>query len=340
MWQVENHTPFATAGYFLRNSQGVEHWVVAMRASISLAPEGLPRRAEEQLPVRMLPLYDASGDELIEDSDFAPFRPECDILLYGTAVPPTEGQHQFFPVSLSVGAMQRRLYCHGPRQLGRTRLGHRVEYLGPAEPTVLSWRQASGGTDPYSGQADAQTEADNPIGMGWTADLRQIPRGAHLRLAPLDTQPDSDIKRIARPQPAGFGAIAPSWRPRRALAGTYDAQWEKDRHPLPPLDFDDKFHQIAPVGQTANLRGGEVVALENVSRPGTMHLRLPQVIAEAQTFMGARRITTRMRLVSLLIRADEGQISMVWNTAIPCPGQDMDIARSIVRLTQSSGLVL
>lgn len=339
MWQVENHTPFATSGYFLRNAQGGEHWVVAMRATLDLLPESLPVRAEEQQPVRMLPLYSANNDELIEDSDFAPFRPECDILLYGTATPP-EDHSPRFPVSLSVGAMRRSLYCHGPRQIGRTRFGYRLEQLGPAILTPLSWRQAAGGTDPYADQAEAPANPDNPVGTGWTADPKRMSRGDQLRLAPLDALPGCDVKRMTSQRPAGFGAIAPWWRPRLSLAGTCDAEWEQSRHPLPPLDFDDRFHQVAPAGQTANLRGGEAIELENVGRPGITRSRLPQIIAEVQTFMGARRIVTRMRLISLVIRADAGQISMVWNAALPCPGQDMQISQSTVRLVQSSGLVL
>ena len=339
MWQVENHTPFAASGYFLRNARGGEHWVVAMRATLDLSPDGLPVRAEEQQPVRMLPLYSTGHDELIEDSDFAPFRPQCDILMYGTATPP-EARQLRFPVSLSVGAMRRRIYCHGPRQISRTRLGHRLEQLGPAVPTPLSWRQAAGGTDPYPDQAEAPVNADNPVGMGWTAVPGRMPRGDQLRLAALDALPDCDVKDLASPRPAGFGAIAPWWRPRLALAGTCDAQWEQTRHPLPPLDFDDRFHQVAPNSQSSNLRGGEVIALENAGRPGFTRMRLPQIIAEVQTFMGAQRITTRMRLISLVIRADERRMSMVWNAALACPGQDMQISQSTVRVTQSSGLIL
>lgn len=122
MWQVVNHTPFQTAGYFLRDARGAEHWVIAMRLTLDLPENGLPVLAERQLPVNLLPSYDAAGEEMLEDSGIAPFRPQCDILLRGGATPDDSKSALSFPVTLSVGKMERIIHCHGPRRLVRDRL--------------------------------------------------------------------------------------------------------------------------------------------------------------------------------------------------------------------------
>lgn len=340
MWQVENHTPFATAGYFLRDRQGIEHWVVAMRATLDLRTGQLPALAPVQVPVRLLPLYDPSGEELIEDTDFAPFRPECDILLYGEATPPPGESVRCFPVTLSVGATGRRIYCHGPRRVTRTLFGHRIEYLGDAKPTSLSWRHATGGADSFPGRDPVSPHASNPIGTGWTADPKRMRRGDSLRLAPLDTRSEQDAGPGLNNIGAGFGAIGPAWQPRLAQIGTCDDLWARTRHPLPPEDFDDRFHQTAPAGQTAALRGGEAVHVENASRSGVIRFRIPQIISETRTRIATRLLTSRMRFVSLIIHAGEQRASLVWNNSVPCPGQDMQVVQSTVLLTQYSGLAL
>ena len=56
MWEVRNHTPFATMGYFVRDAQGVEHWVVAVRATFDIMGDRLPRLAGAQVPVRLVPV--------------------------------------------------------------------------------------------------------------------------------------------------------------------------------------------------------------------------------------------------------------------------------------------
>jgi hypothetical protein len=52
MWQVENRTPFAAAGYFERDRDGAEHWVVALRARFAVRDDGLVSLAPQE-PVRL-----------------------------------------------------------------------------------------------------------------------------------------------------------------------------------------------------------------------------------------------------------------------------------------------
>ncbi|WP_199260701.1 DUF2169 family type VI secretion system accessory protein [Paracoccus binzhouensis] len=340
MWHITNHTPFETAGYFLRDAQGIEHWVVAMRLTLDLPVTGLPVLAEQQQAVNFLPVLDASG-ELLEDSDLAPFRPHCDILLRGTATPASDKPVLSFPVSLSVGRLQRTIHCHGPRRLVRTRFGHRIEALGHAVETPLSWRQATGGRDVAADTSkEDATHPDNPIGMGWSADPSGMARGDEIMLAPLDDASHLDARHARLQPPAGFGAIAASWRCRRTLAGTYDDHWARTRQPLPPADFDPAFHQSAPVGQRADLRGGESVQVRNAGAGPSLEFRVPQIISEVRTRIANATLTSRMRLITLAIDAQDRRATLVWNSSVPCPGQDGKLSESTVLMSQAAGLVM
>ncbi len=66
-------------------------------------------------------------------------------------------------------------------------------------------------------------------------------------------------------QPAGLGPIGRSWSPRRQLAGTYDQEWLKKRHPLLPKDFDFAYWNCAhPTMQCPHLEGNELLTLTNL----------------------------------------------------------------------------
>ena len=78
-----------------------------------------------------------------------------------------------------------------------------------------------------------------------------------------------------RPPPAGFGPIAPSWEPRRSLAGTYDEAWQARRAPFLPKDFQARFFNAAHPDLVCKryLRGGEPVQIINASAsPMRFHL--------------------------------------------------------------------
>ncbi|SFA62320.1 hypothetical protein SAMN04487972_14713 [Paracoccus halophilus] len=341
MWQVVNHTPFETAGYFLRDAHGVEHWMVAMRLTLDLPSAGLPLLAEPQQPVSLLPVFDASGEEMLEGSDLVPFRPHCDILLRGTATPQRDRPVLSFPVSLSVGRSERTIHCHGPRRLVRTRFGHRTEALGHAADPPLAWRQATGGRD-VAADSDQEGAAhpDNPIGTGWSADPGRMNRGDEIMLAPLDDTSHLGARPASLPEPVGLGAIAPFWHSRRKLAGSYDEHWARTRCPLPPTDFYPAFHQSAPVGQRADLRGGEPVQVRNAGGGPSLELRVPQIISEVRTRIGHATLTSRMRLITFAIDAQDRRATLVWNTAVPCPGQDDRLSESTVLLSPAAGLVM
>ena len=338
MWQTFNKTPFPALGLPIRNAQGVEYWAVALRATFDLTPGERPRIAPAQDPVRIAPDFVAQGAvmSLREDADFAPFRPLTDVTLHGTAHPPDGPGVASYPVTLRVGAMQRRLIVHGPRTLVFGRLFDTVELSGHAGSVPLDWASATGGADRFPDtDADPLLHDDNPLGTGWFANRRRVPAGARMALAPL-ALPDEPADARTPARPAAFCAVAPHWGPRRRWAGTFDTQWQATRHPLLPQDFDLRFHQAAPAEQQIALEGREVVHIEGCG--AVLHFELPRVVAEARTTIAGRVVASRFRLVSVAIQTDQRKLRMVWNSCVPCPGQDGQIESTLVRLRLLSGV--
>ena len=129
------------------------------------------------------------------------------------------------------------------------------------------------------------------------------------------------------PAPAGVGAIKRSWAPRRHYAGTYDEAWMKERMPLLPLDFDERFNQSAPPDQVSPepLRGGERVEVMNMHEEGPFAFELPRV----RWFVGLQtvdRLTEhRPQLDTVLLEPNERAVELTWRSTVTLPRRAMDI---------------
>ena len=115
----------------------------------------------------------------------------------------------------------------------------------------------------------------------------------------------------------GFGFTSPDWQPRMTLAGTYDAQWQRERAPLLPRDFDRRFFNAASVGLIAAeyFRGDEPIRVSGVlpegqrfvaALPGTPS---PVVVVGMRAGALARMETA---LDTVIIEPDERRVQLVW----------------------------
>lgn len=351
MWETTNRTPFAVHGYPVRDARGCEHWGLAVRGTFTLPPvNGAPvRLAEVQPPVSLVPEFHDDGEELLADPDFTPFRPACDVTLIGTAHPPEGAAVRRFPVSLTAGTATKTIDCYGPRRWRQGWFGGTLELDGMAEAVPLSWRQTTGGAD-LTPDARRDVHADgapaprlhnlNPIGAGWVSNPRRIPSGKAVKLPPLAATGLDPGTPPKNHRPVGFGAVPGHWPGRAPLAGTFDARWEADRHPLLPTDFDPRFWQAAPPDQVVDLRGGEPIEVTGVHPEGPIAFRLPQILLDARTRIGAERIDSRMQLIAVTINTNMNSLTLTWAAAIPCPGRDTAVAGSTIRLRQAAAVVL
>src|SRR5262249_3489802 len=158
-------------------------------------------------------------------------------------------------VQLQVGPVRKVLRVLGNRYWSYDGSEMASSAPEPFDRMPIRYEGAFGGTSHSAGPKAAITDDRNPVGVGYLASAE---RYAHQRLPNIE-EPGALIHDWrARPRPAGFGSICSSWSPRKELAGTFDAEWLRNRCPLWPEDYDARHQRSAPpdlVSETP-LRGG------------------------------------------------------------------------------------
>jgi hypothetical protein len=143
------------------------------------------------------------------------------------------------------------------------------------------------------------------------------------------------------PGPAGFGWTMKIWRPRLLLAGVMPADVAVarelrdvhrlavpasqralyDQTELPPMDF--RFFNGASNGLVRPyLRGDEVIRTKHLALDGRLDFVLPGDQPHIAIDIGAGSISPVVRLHTVMIRPDEGEVDLVWRGAIPYAGPD------------------
>ncbi len=336
MWQVDNQTPFAAGGCFARDQQGFEHWVLIVRATFNIEADGRITLDENQEPPQLAPRYTSDEHNDYEfEPDVAPFRPNTDITVHGAVTAPDNAFFKSLPFSVRVGSMRKDGIAFGHRRIVRHNNTWHVERYDPVEEVALSWRNSLGGNDAFDLERSCPL---NPIGMGWSADFGRAGHGFALDLPHIESARNRIGSLDKLPEPIGFGAIPPAWQPRIGFTGTYDAEWEKSRAPLPPHDFSNKFYQAAPSDQILALNGGEAVEIIGLHPEGHYSFSLPQILIVTKTIVNAQKPVHRLRLTGVHIHATVKRLNMVWNCSIPCNGIDHTVMLSTVRVKQVAGV--
>ena len=319
MWQIQNRTPFAAAQSWVRDLNGAETWLVVVKASFDIHPDGTTTVAPEQPEVVRSPVYrgEPGQSSLLYDNDFVLGKVTTDVVVNGTAWAPRGAAVRTMDLGVQVGPVRKTLRVSGEREWGP-----RGTWLSPPVPFTsmpLVYERAFGGVDVKSERPEVDWFWPNPVGCGFVKARARI-EGVR---APNIEYPDRLISAWdAQPPPAGLGVIASHWSERAALAGTYDQAWSDQRQPLPPVDFDMRHFQCAPKDQQAPsfLRGGEPVALVGLTPSGTSRFSLPlmEVSLESRFRGGERRPHPPARLHTVIIEPDASRVSLVWHSALEC----------------------
>lgn len=304
---------------------GREHLVVAAKSTWSIPepgqrPRPLPPQALVQSDVYV---GDPGTSAMLYGSDFARFKPRCDVLFNANAHAPAAEPVTELLVAWQVGSLRKGIRVHGPRAW-RSRFG----ILSPSksEPfTVqpLHYGFAFGGTREFSKDPDEilyEAFLKNPAGIGWAGPRTR----AQIRDTPvpnLEALDDSIRSPQGKHAAAAFSAIGRHWSPRKDYAGTYDDDWKKDVFPLLPSDYDDRHNQCAPECQQMDYpQGGEHVVLRNMM-PGRPDVRfsLPQLKQQTVRVLRADYSSEVLNAVAdtLYFEPDENRFSVVWRVSVP-----------------------
>jgi hypothetical protein len=336
VWQIENRTLFAAERAWVRNRDGAEIWLVALKCTFDIHPDGAVVVSAEQPPVLRAPEYHGEpGRSSVKfESDLILTKCTTDIFVVGHAHAPNGIPVGQLDVGFRVGPVQKTLRVFGDRLWDGS---------GPTPPQPflrmpLLYERAFGGADHRSETPDRDWEWRNPVGTGFA-----VRRENALGIAVANIEyPNALISSWSdRPDPAGLGPIASHWQPRVAFAGTYDERWMKERQPLLPEDFDDRFFQAAPKDQQAPafLRGGESVVLVGLTPVGDLQFQLPRIFPgfETRFFDNTRIRHTNRTLHSVILEPDYPRVSLVWHSALPCHFKVQKLDRTIVTLKEDVG---
>jgi hypothetical protein len=335
MWVVDNNTPFPVERGFLRDLDGGEVWIVVLKATFDIRPDGRVRRSEEQVPpARAAAWTGAPGQSsLLHDTDFVLSKSGTDVLVRGHAYAPRGRSVPSVEAGFKVGSFAKRIRAYGIRAWMRGR-SSQIVVAGPARPfdrVALTYEEAFGGADPRAPAGAKPASTFNPVGLGFRYQPASLVGEAAPRLEHLDA--DTQAGPADRP-PAGFGPIAPSWAPRTPLAGTYDERWKSTRAPLWPLDFDVRFFRSAPADQQlpTYLAPRQTIELFNLTPDGYARVEVPDLSFTMRTIFTDGEEKTKAVLHTALCEPDQDRIQLCWHASLPCHGREHKLTRAILNL--------
>ena len=331
MWVVNNKTPYEAAGSWVQDKDANKIWLVVIKATFDIDPDGSTHVAEEQLPVLLASDPAGAPDKsLVYESDLLGVKICTDVLVNGSAWAPGGRPASEVPIQLVAGPVRKRLFVTGDRFWESQLVGAGMTRARDFTSMPVTYERAYGGWDRSSANPDDHRLEDrNPVGTGFATKAEHC----HGLRLPNVEYPEQRIQSWKqRPAPAGLNAIDCSWSPRRELAGTYDEHWQKDRFPLWAKDFDPRYRNCAPRDQQAPgfFKGGEVIDLVNLSRSGRLAFPLPRPRFSCVTRFGSKRVERDTQLCTVIVEPDVPRVMMAWQTHLLCNHRVDDLDETIV----------
>lgn len=315
---IKNKTPYAMERSIIFDRHGNETLLVILKGTYEFWQGGADL-SEQQAGINLADEYfaDPGTSSIKVATDFLPTRPSTGITLCGHAVA-TNGQADSQQVGVRVGDVQQLALVLGDR------FGYQnIDKPASFEKIPLIWENAFGGFDQsHNNKKYHDAVATNPVGKGFRAGRSEL----DLNKIPLPNIEHLD-QRIRAPHdaisPIGFGPIPPGWEPRRRYAGTYDDQWETQRCPLLPDDFDDRFLQAAPPQLTSEkyLTGREHCVLLGVNEEGRLDFSLSAEPPKISVELVGRIKSSVPALESIHFDSDVKKCYLTWKSMINIQGQ-------------------
>lgn len=324
MLQINNSTPFKTQLMLFANREGVDTVYALIKGTFTF--DDAVRVSPEQLPITVADKHyaDPATSSVQSPSDVSLEKPATDVVVIGSAWAPHEIPAWQCDASVSVASVTRSVRVFGDRVWESGATGATASWVAPFIRMPLVWERAFGGSD--IGDKGPTADWRNPVGVGFRAKGSATPISGSP-IANIEDPGALISSAMQTPAPAGFGPVPAHWLPRRNYAGTYDEQWERNRAPYLPDDFDPRFCQIAPLGlvMPGILRGGEAVELRGVTPAGLTRFALPKISIEAQYHLPNKTETRPALMDTVILQPDDGRLVLVWRAALPCDKQALKV---------------
>jgi len=333
MFQLSNYTDFKVERSLLLDRQGSQVWVIIIKGTYEvLFNSNKLKFSETQEKVNLSHIYlgEPGMSHMLRESEMIPEHCGTDLTLNASAYSPSGKESSRVFIEVTLGSIKKTIAVTGDRRWERSgydsiRAGKPI----PFRSMPITWDRAYGGAVKT---ADGNIEAwddRNPIGCGLLTSKGQLD-GNPL---PNIENPQTLIEHPnTNPSPTGLSAIPPNWMPRKHFAGTFDANWMRNRMPICPDDFDPRHYNSAPSDLISDppLNGGETVCLKNVTESGELSFRLPRAFFMVDTFITGSRIRQSVQLDRVIIEPSINKLVMVWRSSLNCGTRARLIKKSIV----------
>jgi hypothetical protein len=308
------------------DARGRDVIVAIVKATFDIGPDGALTPAEEPAPIRDndIPwVPDDPRSSLRFPCDICAEKRGTDVIVVGEAVSRTPVK--VLDVAVKVRGTTAPLRVHGERLFYHSVMQVLIGPAAPFERKPIVYERA------YGGMSDDFTllEPQNPSGVGLAR-----------RKTDLVGTPAPQIEHPALPHtsagdrhpPVGFGPIAPHWTPRATYFGTTDALWMDTRLPLPPLDHDVRYNNVAHPALQLDppLVPGDEITVLGMTLDGLLRFRLPDlgVVVRAR-FDQSGKVEERPPIDTVLLRPSDRQVEVVLRKAFLL-GRGRDALREIV----------
>ncbi len=328
MLELKNKTPVSAELVAGLDKHGMDYVIAVLKAKFKIVPDSQTLVFSDE-PVSINKgdeYYDESGQSSIRyGSDVSFVKMSTDVIVNGNAYSPGSKPVNKLDVSIEFGNQGKTCRVIGDRRWYKEGLGWKQSAPDPFTVMPLRYENSFGGSkmEP-SGEKILSSFEANPVGKGFIIPGEKGPEDGQL--LPNIEDPRALIKDWHdQPAPAGFGFISPDWLPRRLLAGTCDEEWQSNRMPLLPYDFDYRFFNSAHQDLIAKkvLSGGEIFSLKNLTESGSQAFQLPCWDLPVTVTLRGKKSLYAPVLDTVVIEPDENNVFLTWRATIPCNRQFM-----------------
>ncbi|MEA3277303.1 MAG: DUF2169 domain-containing protein, partial [Pseudomonadota bacterium] len=177
MWAVDNRTPYAAERNWYLDKNAVKSWVVAVKGTFDILPDGSLRVADNQEDPLYAPEYEGEPGKssLKYEADLAGPKNNTDIVLIAHAFAPDRDPVRNMAVEMAVGDIRKQAVVSGDRRWEKGIAGLSMTEPEPFLQMPLVPERAFGGYDKRpEDPSEHRYYASNPIGTGFAV------RDAHL----------------------------------------------------------------------------------------------------------------------------------------------------------------
>jgi len=314
MLQLENKTPFEANLAMFPNEHAIDTLYVLVKATFNI--NKILTLSDVQISPNFADEYwtEPGKSSIKYASDYHTGKASSDIVMIGHAIAPIKYETRQLDVALRVGEVSKKIRVFGNRQWKNGQ----ITQAEPFKTMALVYEKAFGGVQIQDGEIK-KLDQRNPVGRGFSGG-RSVEEMNGVPLPNLENPDELITHHEQQPFPACFGISSPQWLPRSAHAGNYDKQWESQRAPYLPEDFNKRFCNSAhpDLIYPDFLSGGEQVEITNMHPNGNIKFNIPKVNVVSDVTISNTSIKPNFNLETLIIEPNQLRFSMVWRASVQC----------------------